>query len=260
MLALYRDVSSYLDDHDPLSLTYTTGTSGVPHPDSADYEVVDHQVVSEWYESEGEREAMAELGINGEVVGVFSVRRWVGTERPAPRDPTAPFPFVSLVRGLARELLHYPDAEEHVRPHLLRLRTREGARAVIDALDEAERTRQAAAAADEHLAAERARAAWWRSEHPLLVASVSTPSDEDAQAVRRDRLTSDRPYVNKEVARMLYNRTARSLAEALRSLESEVGEGRLNYPNAKAMTMALNRVGVNVKHLKEKGEAAVDNS
>ena len=217
--------------------------------------------MSEWFKDDVEAKAAREIGFAGDIVGIYSVARWTGKEMP-PRTSDIPYPFAPLYRQLVCRLLDYPDADEHVRPHFLRLRRRTQVLMVCDALAAAERTRQdrSRSLADKSL--ELARAAWWRYEHGRGDAEPDdrngrAPSAGDEQrAEHATRLRLERSYVERRVARMLYDGTAPSLSVAYRVLSDDLPDGALAYMTETALRRSLARRNINVSMLKEKGEDA----
>ena len=263
-LELFRDVAAYLDQ-DPTRLTFTTsGRRTHEFARNPRLDVVASEHVSEWFEDEAEREAARAIGFDGEVVGSYTIARWAEGGRPPP-SAYVPDAFVSLYRQLVCELAEYPDADEHVRPHLLKMRRSAGALEVCDALADAERARQMQLQSLADTANELARAAWWRYEHGPGVSNaepVAEPSPPTADPVDDEhlrRLRTERSYVERLVARMLHNGTEPSLRAAYQALVSQLpeGEGALAYPSEKALRGSLERRKIRVAKLIARGEAAV---
>lgn len=273
MLALYREAAALLG-RDSLRYTYTTDCKEASYLTAdPDVEVLWRDGMVFWYESEEQRRELDELGVDGDIVTLWTVARWTSPSRPRrERVPSTPYPFTSVVVRLVRALSAYPDAGAGVRPHLFALRTREGALAVIQRLADAERQRQGDLQADAGVSEDRAHAAWWRYENPLPVPPHHDGERSDrprqgqsqagsagpAKGLDVERLRRDRSYVDRVIARWLHDDTERTLAAAFRSVEREVGDAVPAYPSADAFRESLRRREINVGKMKAEGEKAFD--
>ena len=271
MLALYREAADLIG-RDGLRCTYTTDSREAACLDAdPDVEVLWRDGDVCWYESEEQRREFAELGIDAPVVTLWTAARWVSPYRPRRTQvPSSPYPFVPVVVRLGRDLEKYPDAETVVRPHLLALRTRDGALVVIERLAVAERKRQDELRADVAESEDRVRAAWWRYENPLPVSlpyrveqSSSYSHDHPREGVTStvdgldtDRLRTDRSYIDEVVANWLHDSTERSLAAAYRRVRRAAEEAGLEpaYVSEGALRASLERRDITVQKMKTKGD------